>query len=90
MNEHVKEPPESGDITVNVFKNGRSRAVRLPKEFGIEGSQVVMTRQPDGSILMRTAATAGLTEYLKHAEAWTGEDFVPGDDGLAPLREIDL
>ncbi|MFB9952469.1 antitoxin [Rhizobium puerariae] len=89
MNEHVHELKD-GDVTVSVFKNGRSRAVRIPKEFDLEGNKVVMVLQPDGSILMRTAVTAGLIDYLKQAEAWSGDDFVAGDDGLAPLREIDL
>ena len=87
MNEHVKEPH---DVTVSVFKNGRSRAVRIPKEFELDGNRVVMVSQPDGSILMRTAVTAGLIDYLRQAEAWSGEDFASNDDELAPLREIDL
>jgi len=49
-----------------------------------------MIRQPDGSILIRTAVTAGLIDYLKQAEAWTGEDFVGDDEDLAPLREVEF
>ncbi len=90
MNEHIREPSEDGGVTVSIFKNGRSRAVRIPKEFDLDGDKVVMVKQPDGSILVRTAVTAGLIEYLRQAEAWTGEDFVSSDDDLAPLNEIDL
>jgi len=90
MNEHVKDPEERGDITVSVFKNGRSRAIRIPKEFELDGNKVVMVSQPDGSILMRTAVTAGLIDYLKQAEAWNGEDFLVSEDDFGSLREIDL
>lgn len=90
MNEHVKGAGEGGEVAVAIFKNGRSRAVRIPKEFEIEGDRAVMVRQPDGSILMRTAVTAGLIDYLKQAEAWSGEDFVDSDDDLAPLREVEI
>ena len=90
MNKHVQQSLDSGEITASVFKNGRSRAVRIPKEFELEGDRVTMVRQPDGSILMRTAVTAGLIDYLKQAEAWEGEDFVAEEGDLAPLREIDL
>lgn len=90
MNEHVKETPEGGEVAVAIFKNGRSRAVRIPKEFEIEGDRAVMVKQPDGSILMRTAVTAGLIDYLRQAEAWSGEDFVADDDDLAPLREVEF
>lgn len=90
MNEHVKDTDEGGEVTVAIFKNGRSRAVRIPKEFDLEGDRAIMVRQPDGSILMRTAVTAGLIEYLKQAEAWGGEDFVENDDDLMPLREVEI
>jgi antitoxin VapB len=89
MNEHVKDNVEDGEVAVAIFKNGRSRAVRIPKEFEFDGDRAVLVKQPDGSILMRTAVTAGLIEYLKQAEAWSGEDFV-GDDDLAPLREVEI
>ncbi|TDK39404.1 AbrB/MazE/SpoVT family DNA-binding domain-containing protein [Rhizobium deserti] len=90
MNEHVKDTGEGGEVVVAIFKNGRSRAVRIPKEFEFEGDRAVLVKQPDGSILMRTAVTAGLIEYLKRAEAWRGEDFVADDDDLAPLREVEF
>ncbi|NKN35494.1 AbrB/MazE/SpoVT family DNA-binding domain-containing protein [Agrobacterium sp. a22-2] len=90
MNKHVPEPQEGGDFTVSVFKNGRSRAVRLPKEIELDGNSVVMVRQPDGSILMRTGVTAGLVAYLQQADAWAGEDFVTEEDDVGPLREVDL
>lgn len=81
---------EGGEIAVAIFKNGRSRAVRIPKEFDLEGDRAVMVRQPDGSILVRTAVTSGLVEYLKQAEAWSGEDFVENDDDLSPLSEVEF
>lgn len=90
MNEHVKSTPEDGEVQVAIFKNGRSRAVRIPKEFDIEGDRAVLVKQPDGSILMRTAVTAGLIDYLKQAEAWTGADFAVDDADLGPLREVEF
>jgi len=30
--------------TAKLFTNGRSQAVRLPKEFRFEGSEVIVTR----------------------------------------------
>ncbi|MDE1157739.1 MAG: AbrB/MazE/SpoVT family DNA-binding domain-containing protein [Neorhizobium sp.] len=90
MNEHVKNTPEGGEIVVAIFRNGRSQAVRIPKEFAIEGDKAVLIRQPDGSILMRTAVTAGLIDYLQTAEAWSGDDFVGNDEDLAPLREVEF
>ncbi len=90
MNEHSKIEGEAEGIEVSVFKNGRSQAIRIPKEFEFAGKSVLMTRLPDGSIIMRTGQTAGLVDYLKTAEAWTGEPFLDDDDDLPPLDEIDL
>lgn len=90
MNEHSKIEDESKGIKVSVFKNGRSRAIRIPKEFEFAGKSVLMAKQPDGSILIRTGETAGLVDYLKTAEAWTGEPFLDDEDDLLPLDEIDL
>lgn len=34
-----------------LFRNGRSQAVRLPKEFRFEGDRVRVSRVPDGVLL---------------------------------------
>jgi antitoxin VapB len=90
VNEHVSLEEEAGGVTVNVFNNGRSRAIRIPKEFEFAGKTVIMSKQPDGSILLRTGQTAGLIDYLKTAEPWTGEAFLPDDEELEALDEIEL
>lgn len=38
--------------TAKLFKNGRSQAVRLPKEFRFEGSQVFVKRVGDAVLLI--------------------------------------
>ena len=37
--------------TAKLFRNGRSQAVRLPKEFRFEGEEVSIRRQGDSVIL---------------------------------------
>ena len=75
---------------VRVFQNGRSKAVRIPKEWEFDADSVVMTQLPDGTIVMRTGETAGLAAYLKSAEPWTGGDFVDDDRALPPLDETEF
>ncbi len=41
--------PETG--IAKLFRNGRSQAVRLPREFRFEGSQVRVRRLPEGVLL---------------------------------------
>jgi len=38
--------------TAKVFKNGRSQAIRLPKEFRVKSSEVHLKRVPEGFIVM--------------------------------------
>jgi len=34
-----------------VFKNGRSQAIRLPKEFRVNSKEVYLRRTPDGILI---------------------------------------
>jgi antitoxin VapB len=38
--------------TAKVFRNGRSQAIRLPKEFRVETSEVYLKRTPEGFLVM--------------------------------------
>lgn len=42
--------------TAKLFKNGRSQAVRLPKEFRFEGTEVAIRREPaTGEVILAQA-----------------------------------
>jgi antitoxin VapB len=44
--------------TAKLFKNGRSQAVRLPKEFRFEGTEVAIRRDPQtGEVLLSPPPT---------------------------------
>ncbi len=73
---------------VRLFRNGRSQAVRIPKEWEFDGDEVELYPLPDGGLLVMTAQTAGLVDYLKTAEPWDGGEFIEGDDKLPPLDEV--
>jgi antitoxin VapB len=47
----MKSPILKGTIRAKVFRNGRSQAVRLPKEFRFKGSEVSVRREGDAVIL---------------------------------------
>jgi antitoxin VapB len=36
----------------NVFQNGRSQAIRLPKEFRVEGPEVYLKKTAEGFLVM--------------------------------------
>jgi antitoxin VapB len=50
----IANPPSAPLVkTAKLFKNGRSQAVRLPKEFRFEGNEVAIRRDPaTGEVLL--------------------------------------
>jgi len=74
--------------TARLFKNGRSQAVRLPKEFRLPGDEVRIRREGDAVILeplQRKAWPRGYWERLR--EMRHARDVEPLD---VRLQDVDL
>lgn len=68
--------------TAKVFSNGRSQAVRLPKEFRFEGDEVYIKRVGNAVVLLpRHDSWQGLYESLE----FFSEDFM--EDREQPVWE---
>lgn len=62
-----------------VFRSGNSQAVRLPKEFRLDASEVEISREGDALILRPRPATGQHWASLRAAvERGFSEDFVAG------------
>lgn len=88
MNEHVATKK-----IVHVFKNGRSRAVRIPKEFDFEGDEVEMVKDALGNIMLRPIKSkSALLALLSTLEPLAEEDWLPetDDSDLLPLDEVEF
>lgn len=79
---------------ISVFRNGRSQAVRIPKEFEFETDTVLISRDEDGTVHLRPRARkrslVEVLDWLK--EVGPIEDFPgdPGEEGLLPLDDVNL
>jgi antitoxin VapB len=71
---------------VKLFKNGRSQAVRIPKEFELPGEYAIM-RKEDGRIIIEPAPAKSLLGLL--ATLKPIEDDFPAIDDL-PADPVDL
>ena len=40
-------------LTTRIFKNGNSQAVRIPQEFRLEGTEVAISRNENGDLILR-------------------------------------
>ena len=78
-------------VPAKVFMNGRSQAIRLPKEFRVEGSEVRITRVPGGLLITEQdpwdlfregceALSDGFFDALEHRDRTTPQirDFTAG------------
>ena len=69
--------------TAKLFKNGRSQAVRLPKEFRFEGTEVIIRRDPATGEVRLSQAPA---EPTLSFDGWFAlYDAIPDD---APAEEF--
>ncbi len=74
-----------------LFWNGRSQAVRLPKEFRFEGDRVRVTRMGAGILLepVPVAVKESPEELFARMDAMGGDPIFPDGrkQNLAPIRE---
>lgn len=89
MGIHQREEKE-----VSVFRNGRSQAIRIPKEFEFQTDKVLVSRDEIGSLHLRPKARKmSLIEALDWLkEQGPMEDFPgdPGDADMLPLDDVKL
>jgi antitoxin VapB len=74
-----------------VFQNGRSRAVRIPKEFEFEGDEVIIRKENDGRLSLEPVrvkrSPKSLVEWLR-SQPPLDEDFPEISD--PPPEPVDL
>lgn len=81
--------PKQADA--KLFWNGRSQAVRLPKEFRFEGDRVRVTRMGAGVLLepLPPPEKETVEELFARMDAMGGDPIFPEGrkQNLAPIRE---
>lgn len=63
---------------VKLFKNGRSQAVRIPREFELPGTEAIMRKEGD-RLVIEPAQPSSLLALLSTLQP-IDEDFGPIDD----------
>ncbi|NTE89294.1 antitoxin [Agrobacterium rubi] len=72
-----------------VFNNGRSRAIRIPKEFEFEADQVEISMNENGDLLVHPVKKRSLLELLASLEPLSEEDWMPEIEDYPP-EPVDL
>ncbi len=76
---------------ISVFRNGRSQAVRIPKEFEFQTDKVTISRDEDGTLHLRPKARKkSIVEVLDWlAQQPPFEEQMPEIEDF-PLEPVDL
>lgn len=72
--------------TAKLFKNGRSQAVRLPKEFRFEGDEVYIYREGEKVVISATAP--GWDEFFDQKSAFAKDYLVERPNESPQDREF--
>jgi antitoxin VapB len=73
---------------VRLFRNGRNQAVRIPREFELEGDEAILRKEGDRLVIepVRKGRLLALLGKLDSIE----ESFPDVDNDLPPANEVEL
>jgi antitoxin VapB len=77
--------------TAKIFKNGRSQAVRLPKEFRFEGEEVEIRRDAvTGAVVLEPKSEPQRASRGKKPVAQAGASDAPSNSPTSGSRKLSL
>lgn len=73
---------------VRLFRNGRNQAVRIPRDFELEGTEAILRREGE-CLVIEPVRKGRLLDLLARLEP-IGEKLPDLDDTLGPLDDVEL
>ena len=73
---------------VKLFRNGRNQALRIPREFELEGDEAIVRKEGD-RLIVEPVRQGGLLSVLARLKP-LDEDFPDVDATLPPLEDVQL
>ena len=71
---------------VRLFRNGRNQALRIPREFELEGEEAIVRKEGD-RLIVEPVRKGRLLSLLSNLEPIT-EPFPDVDEDLPPLDDV--
>jgi antitoxin VapB len=84
--EDIGMPPS--ERLVRLFRNGRNQALRIPREFELEGEEAIIHKEGD-RLIVEPIRKGRLLALLASLDPLT-EPFPDIDDDLPPLDDVQL
>ena len=90
MVEHMLRPAAEPQAIrhVRLFRNGRNQAVRIPRDFELEGTEAILRREGD-CLIIEPVRKGRLLDLLARLQPLPDE-FPDVDDTLPPLDDVEL
>ena len=63
--------------SVRLFRNGRSQAIRIPREFALPGNEATISRDRKGRLIVEAVKKLTMTELLDSWGPLSDEDAMP-------------
>lgn len=73
---------------VRLFRNGQNQAVRIPRDFELEGKEAIL-RKVDDCLILEPVKKKGLLGVLAELEPLE-EEFPDVDEGLGSLEPVEM
>ena len=73
---------------VRLFRNGRNQALRIPREFELEGEEAIIRKEGD-RLIVEQIRMGGLLALLASLQP-LDETFPDVDESLPPLDDVKL
>ena len=73
---------------VRLFRNGRNQALRIPREFELEGDEAIIHKEGD-KLIIEPVRKGKLLTLLTTLEP-LDDAFPDLDEGLLPLDDVEL
>jgi antitoxin VapB len=69
-----------------LFRNGRSQAVRLPREFRFEGSEVNIRRDPESGDVVLSRRYKSMQDWFARMDQLKSDDFMNDRNDAPPQK----
>lgn len=73
---------------VRLFRNGRNQALRIPREFELEGEEAIIHKEGN-RLIIEAVKPKGLLHTLATLQS-LDEAFPDVDEGLSPADDVQL
>jgi antitoxin VapB len=71
--------------SVRIFRNGRSQAIRIPREFALPGDEATISRDRKGRLIVEAVKKPTVMDMVELLHSWeplSEEDSMPPIDKL--------